>query len=181
VHAGREQALGGAVVCYPGSPRVWRAHPREAGPRSVCLIETGGSSLTPRRVEIKSAGQYREYALPLELNGAPAESAVKRLEDGIGSLDLVCVRLTGVVEDENAARASGASLCARLKARARQVYVEPEPIVAADLSSNGLTRAFLAEIDLVKPAEPQGAEYRRWLLARQYGLEALAGRIAGAQ
>ncbi len=203
VHAGRRQRLGGAIACYPGSPRVWRAHIREAGPKSVCVVETGGPSsfapappeaskgrgpaklvlseagpaVTVRTAEIRSAGQYREFTLPLDLNGAPAEAAVKKLELGANKLDLVRVTLTGVVEDENAAKAAAGTLERRLRAWLRQAYVELETTVAADISANSLAKALLAEFDLVKPPEAQGTEYRKWLLARQYGLEALAARI----
>lgn len=177
VHAGRQQQLGGAIACYPGSPRVWRAHIREAGPKSVRVVETDGPAVTVRTVELRSAGQYREFTLPLDLNGAPAEAAVKKLELETNKLDLVRVTLTGVVEDENAARDAAGELERRLRAWVRQAYVELETAVAADISTNSLARAFLAELDLVKPAEARGAEYRKWLLARQYGLEALSARI----
>ena len=121
VHAGRQQRLGGAIACYPGSPRVWRAHIREAGLKSVRVVETGGSDMTVRMAGLRSAGQYREFTLPLDLNGAPAEAAVKRLEIGSNKLDLVRVKLTGVVEDENVAKDAAGVLsgacgrgCARL-------------------------------------------------------------------
>ncbi len=177
VHAGRRQQLGGAIACYPGSPRVWRAHIREAGPRSVCVVETGGPTVAVRTVEMKSAGQYREFSLPLELNGAPAEAAVKKMELAANKLDLVRVTLTGVVADENAAKAAAEALEKRLREWLRLAYVELETIVAADISANSLVKAFLKELDRIKPAETQAAEYRKWLLARQYGLEALAARI----
>ena len=177
VHAGRQQALGGAMVCYPGSPRVWRTHIREAGPRSVCVVETGGPTPAVRTVEIKSAGQYREFTLPLDLNGVPAEAAVKKMEVELNKLDLARVTLAGVVEDENAAKASAGELERRLRAWLRQAYVELETTVVADISSNSLARAFLAELDPLKPAETHGADYRKWLLARQYGLAALSARI----
>ena len=87
------------------------------------------------------------------------------------------MKLTGVVEDENAAKDAAGALERRLRAWLRQAYVELETTVAADISSNSLAKAFLAELDLVKPAEAQGPEYRKLLLARQYGLEALAARV----
>jgi len=177
VHAGRKQQLGGAIACYPGSPRVWRAHIREAGLKSVCVVETGGQAVTVRTAELRSAGQYREFTLPLDLNGAPGEAAVKKMEIETNKLDLVRVILTGVVEDENAAKDAAGALERRLRAWLRQAYVELDTTPSADISSNSLAKAFLAELDLVKPAETQGAEYRKWLLARQYGLEALVARI----
>lgn len=180
VHSGRRQQLGGALACYPGSPRVWRAHAREAGPRSVLVVTTGGPALDVRQAEIKSAGQYKEYTLPVEMDGSIPLPAVQRLEAGLSANDLVSVRLTGVVEDENAARTAAENLRARLLKKARQAWVELETTVASQICSNSLARAFLAELDAVKPESADGPDYRRWLLARQYGLEEIASRAAEA-
>jgi len=177
VHAGRQQKLGGAVACYPGSARVWRAHPREAGPRRACVVELG-AAVEVRTVELRSAGLFKEYRLPLDLAGAIDPAAADKISGSVASLDLVKVVLTGVVEDENAAKASAEALRARLKEKARLVIVATETIVAAALSANSLTKAFLSEIDKLEPEDAQGAEYDRWLLARQYGLEELASHLA---
>jgi len=181
VHSGRRQELGGALACYPGSPRVWRAHAREAGPRSVLVVTTGGPALQVRQAEIKSAGQYKEYILPVEMDGSVPLPAVQKIEASLCECDLVAVRLTGVVEDENAAAAAAESLRERLRRRTRQASVKLETSPASLLSGNGLARAFLAEMDAVKPENGDGPDYRRWLLARQYGLEEIAGRAAEAQ
>ena len=69
----------------------------------------------------------------------------------------------------------------RLVKKARLVVIEPETIVAAALSSNSLTKAFLAELDKLEPEDTQGADYARWLLARQYGLEELAAHLLEAK
>jgi DNA repair exonuclease SbcCD nuclease subunit len=177
VHAGRQQTLGGTVACYPGSARVWRAHPREAGPRRVCVVELG-ETVNVRTVELSSAGLYKEFRLPLDLAGALNPASADKVASSVSALDLVKVVLTGVVEDENAAKASAEALRARLKKDARLVIVEAETIVAADLSSNSLTKKFLAEMDKLEPEDAQGPEYSRWLLARQYGLEELALHLA---
>lgn len=177
VHSGRQETLGGTVACYPGSARVWRAHRREAGPRRACVVEAG-ETVSVRTVELKSAGLFKEYRLPLDLAGALSAAAVKKIIDSASSLDLVKVTLTGVVQDENAARASAEALRAGLSVKARLAVVGTETIVAAELSSNSLTRAFLAEMDKLEPDEDQGAAYTRWLLARQYGLEELASHLA---
>ncbi|MBI5744123.1 MAG: DNA repair exonuclease [Elusimicrobia bacterium] len=177
VHSGRQQLLGGAIVCYPGSPRVWRAHPKEAGPKSVCFVDTGSAPVTVAALELKSAGQYKEYTLPLGLDGAPDPAAADKVEAGLSPLDLVCVTLTGLVEDEHAAAAAAKTLEERLSARARRVQVKTDTSVAAEISGNSLVRAFLSELEKAKPADGQGEDYRAWLLARQYGLEALALRL----
>jgi DNA repair exonuclease SbcCD nuclease subunit len=176
VHAGRQQTLGGAVACYPGSARVWRAHPREAGPRRVCVV-TLGAGVSVATVELKAAGLYKEYTLPLDLAGAVAPAAADRIAAAVTGLDLVKIILTGVVEDEKAAAASGKALRAKLKDKARLVELRAETIVAGDISSNSLTRAFLAEMDKLEPEDAQGPDYRRWLLARQYGLQELAAHL----
>jgi DNA repair exonuclease SbcCD nuclease subunit len=176
VHAGRQQGLGGAVACYPGSARVWRAHPREAGPRRVCVVELGEAT-NVRTAELASAGLYKEYRLPLNLEGEVNPAAADKIAAETGKLDLVKVTLTGVVENENAARASAEALAARLGEKARRAVVVSDTIVAADISSNSLTRAFLAEIDKLEPDDAQSKEYRRWLLARQYGLQELASKL----
>jgi len=177
VHAGRQQTLGATVACYPGSARVWRAHPREAGPRRVCVVELG-ETVNVRTVELQSAGLFKEFRLPLDLAGALNPAAADKIAASLAGLDLVKVLLTGVVEDENAAKASAEALRERLKKSARLAIVETETIVAADLSSNSLTKAFLAEMARQEPDDQQGAEYSRWLLARQYGLEELALHLA---
>ncbi len=176
IHSGRQQVLGGAVACYPGSARVWRAHPREAGPRRACVVETG-PAVTVRTAELNSAGFYREYRLPLDLAGAVNPGAAEKAASSVSSLDLVKVILTGVVEDENAAKISAEALRVKLARRARLALVETETIVSAELSSNGLTKAFLAEMDKLEPDDAQGGDYRRWLLARQYGLQELAAHL----
>lgn len=176
VHAGRQHLLGGAVVCYPGSPRVWRAHPREAGPRCAIKADLACSPVVAHSVELLSAGQYREFFLPLGLDGAPPLAAVHRIEAALKERDHARVRLTGVVEDENAARAAADGLRQRFSNRARVAEVLLETTVASSLSSNTLVRSFLEALDDRKPAEETGEEYRRWLLARQYGLEAIAAR-----
>lgn len=181
VHAGRQQFLGGAIACYPGSPRVWRAHPREAGLKTVRLVETGGSPVNTRPVEIKCAGQYREYTLPVEAGGAPNLVEIQKLEAELSGRDLVCVKLTGVVEDENAAKAEADKLRERLLKRARQAYVELDTTVAGKLYSNDLARAFLLEMDGRRPDSDEGPDYKRWLLARQYGLEEIAARAGEAE
>jgi DNA repair exonuclease SbcCD nuclease subunit len=176
VHAGRQQALGGAVACYPGSARVWRAHPREAGPRRACVVEFG-AAVNVRTAELKSAGLYKEFRLPLDLEGAVNPAAAAKVAAAAESSDLVKVTLTGVVENENAAKAAAEALTARLKGKARLAVVETDTIVAADISANSLTRAFLASMDKLEPDDAQGPEYRRWLLARQYGLQELAAKL----
>lgn len=180
VHAGRQQQLGGAVACYPGSPRVWRAHPKEAGAKSVRVVELGPAGVTARAVELKAAGRYREGSLPLDLAGAPDPGAVGRFEAALEAQDRAAVTLTGVVEDENAAKAARDALQARLAARCRRAEVFLDTVPAASLASNALARAFLAEMDKRMPPEQDGADYRRWLLARQYGLQELAARAGEA-
>ncbi len=175
VHAGRQQQLGG-TACYPGSPRVWRAHPKEAGVKSVRVVELGPDGVSVRAAELAAAGQYREYSLPLDLGGAPDPGAVAKFEASLAAQDRAAVTLTGVVEDENAAKAAKDALQARLAARCRRAEVFLDTVPAASLSSNPLARAFLAEMDRRMPSADAGAEYRSWLLARQYGLQELAAR-----
>ena len=116
----------------------------------------------------------------MELDGSIPLPAVQKLEAALSARDLVAIRLTGVVEDENAAAAAAESLRERLQKRSRQAAVKLETSPASMLSGNSLARAFLAEMDAVKPETSEGPEYRRWLLARQYGLEEIAGRAAEA-
>lgn len=176
VHSGRQQQLGGATACYPGSPRVWRAHVREAGPRSVRVVEISGGALSVRAVELKSSGQYREYTLPVGTDGSAPLAAVQKIEAKLGPADLVTVRLTGVVEDEKAADAAAEALRERFRKKARQVSVQLETSVASQICSNALAKAFLAEMAAREPDDKGGPDYRRWLLARQYGLQEIAAR-----
>ncbi|HCC47067.1 MAG TPA: hypothetical protein DEQ38_02965 [Elusimicrobia bacterium] len=181
VHSGRQHYLGGAIACYPGSPRVWRAHIREAGTKTVRIVETGGSPVNTRPVELKTAGQYREYTLPVDGLGAASLVEIQRIEAEVSSRDFVYVKLTGVVEDEPAAAAAAAALRGRLEKRARQAEVELDTTVASQLYSNELAKSFLAGMDAIKPAGEEGPDYRRWLLARQFGLEEIAARAGEAK
>ncbi|HAT72548.1 MAG TPA: hypothetical protein DCS63_07010 [Elusimicrobia bacterium] len=181
VHAGRQAALGGALACYPGSARVWRAHPREAGPRRVCVVRLGGTEPSVRTVELKAAGLFKEYRLPLDLAGAISRADADKAAGAATNLDLLKIVLTGVVEDENAAKASAEALKAGLKDKARLVEVRTDTVVAAEISSHSLTKAFLAEMDKIKPEDAQGGDYRCWLMAKQYGLEELADKILEAK
>lgn len=181
VHAGRQHYLGGAVACYPGSPRVWRAHPREAGTKTVRVVDTATSPVSSIPVEIKTAGQYREYTLPVDGAGAASPAEIQRVEAEAGPRDFVYVRLTGVVEDEPAAAAAAAALRERLGKKARLAEVELDTTVASQLYSNDLARSFLAEMDAIRPEDEGGPDYRRWLLARQYGLEEIAAKAGEAE
>jgi DNA repair exonuclease SbcCD nuclease subunit len=181
VHAGRQHYLGGAVACYPGSPRVWRAHAREAGTKTVRIVETAGSPVSTRPVEIKSAGQFREYTLPVDALGAVSLPSIQRIEAEISPRDLVYVKLTGVVEDEPAAAAAAAALRERLQKRSRLAEVELDTTVASRLYSNELAKSFLAGMDAIKPSEEDAPAYSRWLLARQLGLEEIAASAGEAE
>jgi DNA repair exonuclease SbcCD nuclease subunit len=181
VHSARQEYLGGAIACYPGSPRVWRAHIREAGVKTVRVVETGGSPVNTRPVEIKTAGQYREYTLPVDAAGVPPLVEIQKIETEAGSRDLVRLVLTGVIEDENAANAEAALLRERLLKHVRAADIKPETTVATQLYSNELTKSFLAGMDAVKPDSEEGPDYSRWLLARQAGLEEIAARAGEAQ
>ncbi len=174
VHAGQSAQLGGTLACYPGSPRVWRAHNKETGVKTVRLVDTGGSTVNTAPREIISAGRYREYALPLGPDCSLPETAVSRLIMELGKADLVSVTLEGYVDDEKAAGAAAKALEERLAPMARKVKVTPAVKVAADLSSNALARTFLEEMNSIKPPEADETAFRKWRLARQYGLEALA-------
>lgn len=180
VHAGRQQMLGGALACYPGSPRVWRAHPREMGQKTVRMVDTEGSPVNIRPLPVDSAGQFREYSLPLGPDLSLPETRLSRLIMELGKADLVSVKLSGVIEDERAAGAAAEALKERLKPMVRRVAVELDTLVAADISANSLARAFLEEMDKVKPPEADEAAWRKWLLARQYGLEEVAARVGEA-
>ncbi|MEW5907182.1 MAG: DNA repair exonuclease [Elusimicrobiota bacterium] len=177
IHAGKLEQLGGAMACYPGSPRVWRAHKKEALQKTVRLVDTDGSPVNTRRVEIISAGQYRAYSLPLAPDSTVPEKPVSRLILELGKADLVDITLDGVVDDEKAARAAADALRERLKPMARRVTVDLKTRVAAEISANSLVKAFLEGMDAVRPAESDEAATAKWLLARQYGLEELADRV----
>jgi DNA repair exonuclease SbcCD nuclease subunit len=180
VHAGRQQQLGGAVVCYPGSPRVWRAHIREAGPKTVTLADLACSPVTARQLPVNSAGQFREYTVPVGIDGAVPAVETQKIEASSGGRDFVRIRLTGVVEDENAALAAADKLRERLALKVRGAEVKLETTVTAALSDNSLAKAFLAELEAIKPEDEDCEEYRRWLLARQYGLEEIAAHAGEA-
>lgn len=177
VHGRREERFGATLAVYPGSPRVWRGSPREAGPRGVYLAEISAGNAMAKFVPLPEAGQLRRREIPLGLDGAPAASDLKRLRDECGPHDLLSVAVSGTVDSDRKAIEAEALLEKEFSPRVRRYETRPRDIEAIEnISRAPLAAEFLAELELTKPG-PGAEEERKWLYARRFGCEAIAARL----
>ena len=162
-------------VSYPGSPRVWRRG--ESGPRSVNLVELG-STLRVTPVPVPSAGAYREYRIPLGLDGS--------LED-LGALaaewsdrDWVDLCLEGIVEDENVVAELERRIKLEFTSRVRWLEVFRDQVeTLPGILTQPLARRFLEAWKRREPAPEAPKERRLWLKARELGLREIKQALTG--
>lgn len=175
IHTRAERQAGDCLACYSGSARVWRSG--EAGPRGVMLLEAAGGAVKVSGFrELKSAGQYRAFSLPLGVAGGVDAEEIKAAQAACGPADLVEISIFGVVEDENSAAAAEGGIRAALEGRARQIKIERgEILVVAGLAGHPAVKSFLAKWRARRPEDPAGE--KAWLLARSIGLKAIAGAL----
>jgi DNA repair exonuclease SbcCD nuclease subunit len=167
VHDRRATTLDGVVIAYSGSARVWRSG--ESGERGVMIVDLD-EGVRAAFVPLASAGHFRGYDVPLSLEG---EIAVPDA-DSWGRADYVELRLSGVVDDENAVRAAEERLRATHGDRVRRLEVKRgEFAVLAGIHTQPLARRFLEALEAKRPqaSEPDfEAKERVWLRAREVGL-----------
>jgi hypothetical protein len=179
IHGGRSQTLGTVTFAYPGSSRVWRRN--ESGPRGAWLVDLPerGPLPAPVFVPLPSAGEFREYALPLSLEGEPPD--LDSLARGWSRSDFVSLRFTGIVEDETAVAALSERLRGRYAGRVRKLEIERDEVAALPgIAGQPLARRFLEAWEKrVPPAGTPDAEERRaeWMRARELALSALKGGL----
>lgn len=177
VHGRREERFGGTLAVYPGSPRVWRGSPREAGPRGVYLVDAAPGGASAKFVPLPEAGQFRRCEIPLGLDGAPAAQDLERLRAECGPDDFLSLSVSGTVDSDRKAIEAEELLEKEFRPRVRRYETRPrETEVIENISRTPLAAEFLAELEKTKPG-PGTEEERKWLYARRFGCEAIAARL----
>jgi len=167
IHGRRFKKSGSLEIHYPGSARVWRQN--EVDARGFNLVEIN-SSVSVQFKELKSAGQFYSYQIPVELDGSiKVLSEVSALW---GPNDWVKIECTGIVEDQNTVAQSEELLREEFQPRVRQFDIDhPHLGSVAGIASHPLAKQFLT---IWKEKEPaQGQDQKVWLKARELGLMAI--------
>ena len=179
IHGGRDESLGGVRFAYPGSSRVWRRN--ESGPRGAWLIDlpAQGPLPAPAFVPLRAAGQFREYALTLSLEGEPSD--IDALAKDWSPADFIVLRFAGVVEDENSVALLAERLKIRFAGRVRKFEIEREEVASLPgIADQPLVRRFLEAWEKRMPAgDAPDAEIRsaEWLRSRDLALAALKAAL----
>lgn len=185
IHGRRCQNVGTATLAYPGSARVWRRN--ESGPRGALLLElpaSPGSAPLPEPVflPLRAAGEYRQYALPLSLEGEPPD--VETLAKAWGSADYIELKFSGLVEDERQAAQAVDRIRAGYAARVRCLDIDRDGVSALPgIASQPIVRRFLEAWAhrMPRPGAPSAsdpdadyaAEHAVWIRARELALNVL--------
>ncbi len=168
LHAPRSARAGDSLIAYPGSARMWRRKPQEAGPRRALVLELG-DGVAVRAKTIEAAGQYRIYPVPVGFDGSIPGMENESVE--WGPADFIHLRLTGIVEDENRLSAAEDRFRSGYAARVRAIHLEREDIsVAGGISGHAIARKFLARWSELEPKGGTPREYEIWRRARILGL-----------
>ena len=126
--------------------------------------------------ELKSAGQYRAFSLPLGVEGGIEAAELQAAAADCGPADLLEIAVFGVVEDENSAATAEAEIRAALEGKVRQLRIERgEVLVASGLAGHPAAKSFLEKWRARRPEAPE--RVKAWLLARSIGLKAIAGAL----
>jgi hypothetical protein len=181
IHGARSQTLGPVTFAYPGSSRVWRRN--ESGARGAWLVELPEQGpLRTAFAPLRAAGQFRQYALPLSLEGEPAD--IDALAKEWGKSDSILLGFTGIVEDEQAVAALADRLKTRYADRVRKFEIERDEVIALPgIAGQPLVRRFLEAWERRAPAagDPAVDERRAdWLRARDLALAALKAGLERA-
>lgn len=185
IHGRRTQTFGASVLAYPGSARVWRRH--ENGPRGALLMELpdspGSAALSePAFLPLNAAGEYRQYAMPLSLDGEPPD--VDALAKGWGRADFIELKFSGLVEDERQVAQIADRIRARYASRVRCLEIDRDGVSALPgIASQPIVRRFLeAWAGRMPRPDPSGspdsdaahaAEHAVWIRAREVALNVL--------
>jgi DNA repair exonuclease SbcCD nuclease subunit len=178
IHSRRVAEVDGTILAYPGSARVWRRG--ESGVRGLHII-TIDQGIGFEFAALKSAGQYREYHLPL---GLEAEVDQKSIEtDSWQPADWIRLNFSGIVENEHDVRLLEEKLQQAYGEGVRRLEINRDRVaVLPGIASQPLAAAFLKVWQEKEPpsphdgtAHPTGTEHARrvWLRARELGLREL--------
>ena len=175
IHSRHEKIFDDIPCHYPGSARTWRRG--ELGEHGINIV-TLDNEITVDFVPLRSAGQYREYDIPLTFDGNCGEiDAIKREWT---EYDWIVLNLGGVVEDENAVGEFEDHLhrtlaCVVRRLDIRRDGVQPLP----GISSQPIAKKFLELLESRKPGEGDIESLRTWARAREMGLEQIADILRG--
>ena len=171
IHSRRQETRGTLQLAYPGSARVWRRG--ETGERGLYRLSVPAAPQAGCRLHfhpLKSAGQYREYHIPLGLEGE-TEDLAPRAKTWQAE-DWVRLVFSGLVEDEHSAADLAAVLKRDWSSRVRRLDVDREQVSALPgIASHPLVRKVLTAWQENEPQEETGR--RIWMMARQMGLNAI--------
>jgi len=166
IHIRRRENSNNTIISYPGSARVWRRG--ELGERGVCLLNTD-ESLIPDFLALSTAGQYREYALPLSLEGK-ARNLSKEARSWSSS-DFIHISFTGLVEEENVVASLEEELRKEHGDKVRKLEIVRDKVsVLPGISSQPIAGRFLALWEQKEPEPGQELKRRVWLRARELAL-----------
>jgi DNA repair exonuclease SbcCD nuclease subunit len=172
IHSRRDEQRGQTLLAYSGSARVWRSG--ESGARTVNIVEHDGKVLRVRQAPLTTAGIYRLIEAPVNYDGSLPDKDGLPDFSGWTPHDYVELRLSGVVDDENAVKAACERFEAATAATVRRLVIKRDELtVLSGISSQPLARRFL---DLWRDGAPEtgtGSTERArqvWLRARELAL-----------
>jgi predicted phosphodiesterase len=181
IHNAGSHKLAGCALSYPGSARVWRSG--EDGERKVELIKIDEQtknikSVTP--LTIKSAGQFRSYELPLDLEGGCPD--IDNICSEWGPNDSIEIILAGVVNDENAIAILDSSIKSRFEKKVRELKVNRNEVLAVTgIADHPMAKKFLEIWQAGKPGSEDAEVIKVWLKARQIGLTEIKNAMEALQ
>lgn len=166
LHSFKTRQIGNTTFYYPGSSRVWRSG--ESGPRQIAVIKID-SKLLFEPVFLKSAGEYRWYRLPLDINGSIND--LDKIAEEWKAEDWIEISLFGVIEDETTVKSLEEEIKHKYDRKVRRLNINrlPEDVkVMNGISSQPLIKRFL---ELWEKRRPEDAEeIGVWLKARELAL-----------
>jgi hypothetical protein len=119
---------------------------------------------------LSAAGQYREYEVPVSLDGHSKdfteEAAVW------GEADWVSLRFSGLVEDERVVAAQEEELERRFQSGVRKLEIHRDDVaVLPGIATEPLARRFLRLWQDMEPEDDRDDRRKIWLRARELALE----------
>jgi DNA repair exonuclease SbcCD nuclease subunit len=167
IHTWRKEQYGRTWISYPGSSRVWRRG--ENGPRGVNLIKTN-QSVQIEFFPLASSGRYRQYHLPLTLEGSIED--LETLTSSWKEKDWIDLNFSGIVEDENVVGELEKKLRSEQGERVRKIEIDRTDVQPLPgIMSQTIVKQFLETWKKKKPASADDRAHTVWLKARQMGLE----------
>ncbi len=165
------------MAAYPGSTRLWRRG--ETGLHGAYLLELPSQDRSglqePQFLPLSSAGEYRQYPMPLSLEGEAPD--LERVAAGWGRNDWIELVFSGLVEDEKAVARLSDQLLSQFAKRVRGMEIRRDGVSALPgISSHPVAKQFLEAWKARRPAQA-GSERNVWIRARELALNALKARL----